>query len=451
MTETKRHHVFISHASEDKPLVRELYTRLTRDGINAWLDEEKLLPGQDWEFEIKKAIENADAIIVCLSSNSLAKEGYVQKELKLALDVASEKPEGTIHIIPARLDESSVPASLRKYHWANLFDDAGYEKLKQALKARFNLPEVEEPVRLSRTSATITKPAQVTVILERDIREFTPTEQASFIFALSRIVNVDSEQIRIVHIASGSVILSLEMPEESAKTLVSLFLQKDSLLSDLFVSNVEIKHSDQALAPITTLTSVNSFAGTNNYEKSVFVSYAWGGESEQTVNEIEKAFSKHGITIVRDKIDLDYKGSIEAFEQRISKGQCVILVISDKYLRSEHCMYEVVELANNRNLRERVFPIVLPDAKIYKAIDRLNYIQYWDKQIEQLNQAIKQIGVMTNLAGISADLDKYARIRASFDNISDLLSDMNALTPEIHSKNDFSILINAVEQTMIRK
>jgi hypothetical protein len=450
MAQTKRHHVFISHASEDKPLVRELYARLKRDGFDVWLDEESLLPGQDWEFEIQKTIENAAAIIVCLSSNSLAKEGFVQKELKLVLDVASEKPEGTIHIIPARLDESPVPVSLRKYQWANLFDDAGYEKLKQALKI-INSPEVEDSARLSRTSATNTKPAQVTVILERDIREFTQTEQASFIFALSQIVNVDSEQIKIVRIASGSVILTLEMPEESAKILVSLFLQKDSLLSDLSVSKVELKHSNQAPAPLTVSASVNSSSEINNYEKSVFVSYAWDGESEQTVSKIEKAFSKKGITIVRDKRDLEYKGSIEAFEQRISKGQCIVLVISDKYLRSEHCMYELVELANNRNLRERVFPIVLPDAKIYKAIDRLNYIQYWDEKIEQLNQAIKQIGVMTNLAGISADLDKYARIRASFDNITDLLSDMNALTPEIHSENDFSILVNAVEHTMIRK
>ena len=76
----------------------------------------------------------------------------------------------------------------------------------------------------------------------------------------------------------------------------------------------------------------------NNYEKAVFVSYAWGGESERIVDELERAFAEHGIRIIRDKKDLGYKGSIEAFEQRIGHGQCVVLVISDKYLRSEHCM-----------------------------------------------------------------------------------------------------------------
>ena len=40
--------VFLCHASQDKPIVRELYQRLLAKGrINPWLDEEKLLSGQD--------------------------------------------------------------------------------------------------------------------------------------------------------------------------------------------------------------------------------------------------------------------------------------------------------------------------------------------------------------------------------------------------------------------
>ena len=57
MAETKPPKVFIYHASADKIAVRELYQRLTKDGVDAWLDKEKLLPGQDWELEIRKAIK----------------------------------------------------------------------------------------------------------------------------------------------------------------------------------------------------------------------------------------------------------------------------------------------------------------------------------------------------------------------------------------------------------
>jgi hypothetical protein len=186
----------------------------------------------------------------------------------------------------------------------------------------------------------------------------------------------------------------------------------------------------------------------NRYENEVFVSYAWGDESERMVDQLEEAFDKRGIRIIRDKKDLEYKGSIKAFEQRIGQGKCIVLVISDKFLRSEHCMYELVQVYERRNLRERIFPIVLADALLYKALDRLTYIKHWDERIEQLNHAIKEIGLITNLASITAALDKYARIRSNFDHLIDLLGDMNALTPELHAVHGFSTLIRAVEHSL---
>jgi hypothetical protein len=40
---------FLCHASQDKPIVRELYQRLLAEGwIDPWLDEEKLLPGSSF-------------------------------------------------------------------------------------------------------------------------------------------------------------------------------------------------------------------------------------------------------------------------------------------------------------------------------------------------------------------------------------------------------------------
>ena len=83
---------------------------------------------------------------------------------------------------------------------------------------------------------------------------------------------------------------------------------------------------------------------------------------EMGVRVEQQAFAARGLCIVRDKKDLGYKGSIEAFEQRIGRGQCVALVISDKYLRSPHCMYELLKMQDNLALRERIFPLVLADA-----------------------------------------------------------------------------------------
>ena len=48
--------VFLCHAHADRDAVRGLYDRLTKDGVDAWLDKEKLLPGQDWELETRRAV-----------------------------------------------------------------------------------------------------------------------------------------------------------------------------------------------------------------------------------------------------------------------------------------------------------------------------------------------------------------------------------------------------------
>jgi hypothetical protein len=117
---------------------------------------------------------------------------------------------------------------------------------------------------------------------------------------------------------------------------------------------------------------------TGAYEEAIFVSYAWGGESENIVDDLERAFIRRGLRIVRDKKDLSYKGSIKEFEQRIGQGQCIILVISDNYLRSRHCMYELIKINENQDFLKRIFPIVLADAHIYEPTDLLAYMKHWD-------------------------------------------------------------------------
>ena len=128
--------VFLCHASGDKLPVRELYKRLVAEGVDAWLDQEKLLPGQDWRVEIPRAVREADVVVICLSNKSITKEGYVQKEIKFALDSAEEKPEGTIFLIPARLEDCAVPERLNRWQWVDLFEDNGFVKLLRSLKLR---------------------------------------------------------------------------------------------------------------------------------------------------------------------------------------------------------------------------------------------------------------------------------------------------------------------------
>ncbi len=158
--------VFLCYASEDKPAVRKLYKRLNAEGwIDSWLDEEKIRPGRDWDLEIKKAVEAAAVVIVCVSENSVTKQGYIQKELKYVLDVADEKPEGTPYIITLRLsdvDVSRFPSRLRRLQYLDFYTPKimkwAYPRLLDSIKERFrNLGIVmREPITLSKP-ITLTK------------------------------------------------------------------------------------------------------------------------------------------------------------------------------------------------------------------------------------------------------------------------------------------------------
>jgi hypothetical protein len=141
MSENRKLNVFLCHASQDKPIVRELYQRLLAENwIDPWLDEEKILPGQEWNLEVEKAVETADVVIVCVSSISAAKEGYVQKELRRILRVAEEKLDGAIFILPVRLDDCEKPRQLKDKQFLDYFPVerrySAFEKLNLSLRIR---------------------------------------------------------------------------------------------------------------------------------------------------------------------------------------------------------------------------------------------------------------------------------------------------------------------------
>ena len=134
----KRLRVFLCHASEDKPEVRKLYRQLLGDGFTPWLDEEDLLPGQDWLREITRVVRASDVVIVCVSSRAVQKQGFIQKEIRMALDVADEMPEGSIYLVPVKLEACDMPSRLTRWHWVELFKQHGYERLQRALALRAN-------------------------------------------------------------------------------------------------------------------------------------------------------------------------------------------------------------------------------------------------------------------------------------------------------------------------
>ena len=130
--------IFLIYAKEDIERIEKLYDELKESGFKPWLDTKEILPGQDWKQSIKKAIEESDIALACISKNSVSKRGFVQSELKMALDLLEERSVGFSPVIPVRLEETEVPDRLKKLQWIDLFKNDNVKKLKIALEKASN-------------------------------------------------------------------------------------------------------------------------------------------------------------------------------------------------------------------------------------------------------------------------------------------------------------------------
>ena len=125
--------VFISHAKEDIEYAEDLYDFLIENNYEPWLDKKKLRVGANWDYEIKKALKNSTFVILLLSSNSVNKRGYIQREFKYALEYSETKLNDDIYIIPILLDKCKVPDDLSKFQWIEIDENNSREQILESL------------------------------------------------------------------------------------------------------------------------------------------------------------------------------------------------------------------------------------------------------------------------------------------------------------------------------
>jgi len=126
--------VFISYARVDAVQVAEIYQRLLDAGFDPWIDSEHLLPGVRWKDAIEKALREADFFLLCLSAQSKDRRGFIQREIKAALDLWEEKMHDDIYFIPVRLEDCELPDRVDDFQCVNWYEAGGWERLEKALR-----------------------------------------------------------------------------------------------------------------------------------------------------------------------------------------------------------------------------------------------------------------------------------------------------------------------------
>ena len=181
----------------------------------------------------------------------------------------------------------------------------------------------------------------------------------------------------------------------------------------------------------------------------IYLSYKQGGPGEAVVDRLDTTLTRRGLTVRRDKRDLAYRDSIEGFMHRLARGECVIIVVDDAYLRSRNCMFELTAIADQVNFTQRVFPVILEDADIFRASGRLRYVKHWEKQRAELEAEMRDVPP-GSLVGIREELDLYAKIGRTVGGITYALQNMNTLTVAEHLADDFGTLIHSIRQEHAR-
>lgn len=167
------------------------------------------------------------------------------------------------------------------------------------------------------------------------------------------------------------------------------------------------------------------------------------------MDQLYDSLKADGYIVVRDKMSLGYKGVISKFMTSIGKGQFIVVAISDKYLTSEYCMFELFEIFRNAKMEKeelikRIYPVCIENLNLKSPPVIARYLKFWEDK-EQEWEAL----VTHNPDSISeeqqANYTRVKRIIAYLGALLDFLSDVNFLDQQQLSADNFQQIKTAVE------
>ncbi len=206
-----------------------------------------------------------------------------------------------------------------------------------------------------------------------------------------------------------------------------------------------------AFAVIGFLVWKKRRAKLTNEQLQIFFSYAWE-KDEGIIMELYTSLKIDEFNVVKDKEDLRYKGIISKFMTDIGKANFVIVAISDQYLKSRFCMFELYEIYRNAGLNKeefakRIFPIRLEDIELSNQDIVNGYIDFWQKEEQEWEKRMKE-----NSDSITEeDTKQYQfvkRLVNDIGNILSCLSDINALNITQLKKNGFEQIKTSIRETI---
>lgn len=119
-----------------------------------------------------------------------------------------------------------------------------------------------------------------------------------------------------------------------------------------------------------------------------------------------RLYTNDEIRISRYSSDVKYKESFKKFMDSIEEHDYVLCIVSDYYLKSKACMYEVGKVISNKNYENKLLFVILDNndikhfskegvgiivPNIYNEQERISYVEFWQTRYKQTRQRIRGI------------------------------------------------------------
>lgn len=195
----------------------------------------------------------------------------------------------------------------------------------------------------------------------------------------------------------------------------------------------------------------------NSKFKTVFLSYCQ--KDSDIADLIESNLQTHikdKAKISRDIRDVEYHESFKKFMQSIETHDYVIMVISDNYLKSRNCMFEVMEVIKDSQYQKKLAFVVLNDsdgqyynivptepigAKIYSSDGQTSYTLFWTNFEKNLQVQIDEIGSSTRAIHQIKEMSIVQRILLDLPEFFEFIKDAKGISLSQHIENEFSDII----------
>lgn len=185
----------------------------------------------------------------------------------------------------------------------------------------------------------------------------------------------------------------------------------------------------------------------NNKKPNIFLSYSH--KDKEIADRVDKFFISKNIRLTRDVRDAPAYSSLKRFMDTIRDHDYVILLISDAYLKSINCMYEVIQFIQEKKYIEKTFPIIIDkQADIFNKVKHIDYISFWQNRYKCFRNKINKLE-NTGTAQSHVELDKIDRIQSNIGEFLDKIADLKCFPlVELESAN-YKVILDKIGETFV--